>query len=116
MPGEWTLTEIEPAEVQVALSGAQQAFNALDPSRLVISFDMQEVQEGDSVFVIGESNLQLPQGLSLYNAEPDSVRVDVQRLVRRWVPVRVRTSGALPDSLALVTIQAVPDAFCSRYR
>ena len=88
-----TLAEIKPAEVQVALSGARQAFNSLDPSQLMISFDMQEVQEGDSVFVVSESNLQLPPGLSLYNAEPDSVRVKAQRLVRRWVPVRVRTSG-----------------------
>ncbi|MGI9174201.1 MAG: diadenylate cyclase [Rhodothermales bacterium] len=110
VPSEWTLAEIEPAEVQVALSGAQQAFNSLDPSRLAISFDMQEVQEGDSVFIVSESNLRLPKGLSFYNAEPDSVRVDVQRLVRRWVPVRVRTSGVLPDSLELVTIQAEPDS------
>ncbi|HEV2121373.1 MAG TPA: diadenylate cyclase [Chloroflexota bacterium] len=107
---EWALTEIEPAEVQVALTGTQQAFRSLDPSQLVMSFDMQGTQEGDSIFTVGESNLQLPAGLHLYNAEPDSVRVDMQRLVRRWVPVRVQTSGALPDSLELVVLQAEPDS------
>lgn len=110
VPDEWTLTEIEPLEVQVALLGTQQAFRSLDPSQLVMSFDVQGSPEGDSVFTVSESNLQLPEGISLYNAEPDSVRVDVQRLLRRWVPVRVQTSGALPDSLELVALQAEPDS------
>ena len=110
VPDDWALTEIEPVEVQVALSGAQQAFRSLDPAQLVMSFDMQEAEEGDSVFAVGESSLSLPEGLSLYNAEPDSVRVGVQRLLRRWVPVRVQTSGALPDSLELVALRAEPDS------
>ena len=110
VPDEWALTRIEPVEVQVALSGTQQAFRSLDPARLVMSFDMEAAEEGDSVFAVGESHLQLPEGLRLYSAEPDSVRAGVRRLQRRWVPVRVQTSGALPDSLELVALRAEPDS------
>lgn len=110
LPPTWSLVEPTPSEVRVTLTGSELAFQNLDPSTLAISLDLTGVEEGPNEFVIGDDDLELPSGLQLYQVEPSTVQIRAQPLQPVRVPVQVQTTGTVPPSLELVSLQPTPDS------
>lgn len=107
---EWALRDpVPPSEADVTLAGPDLAFESLDPSTLVISLNADEAREGLNEFVIRDDNLPLPANLRLYQVDPASVTLRLERVRAMNVPVEVITAGRLPDSLALAGVQPDPD-------
>lgn len=110
LPENWSFGDPSPPEVRVILSGSQAAFQLLDPSNLTVNFDLEDIREGENRFVIEDDDLQLPPDMDLYDAEPDAITVHAERLRRVQLPVRIQTTGSLPDSLELVAAAVAPDS------
>lgn len=106
----WQLLEpTPPSEARVTLTGSDLAFESLDPSSLVISLDVSQIDEGFNEFVIGEDDLPLPDDLYLYRVAPPTIQLRAQRVRPIEVRVEVRTTGAVPDSLELIDLRPEPD-------
>jgi uncharacterized protein (TIGR00159 family) len=103
----WLIEEPEPPRVSIGLSGAEHTFELAEPSELTVSFPFSDLEGGHNHLRVTADNLNLPSGLRLEEARPQTVRVDARRLRRARLPVRAQTSDTLPDSLRL---RADPDS------
>ena len=106
----WSLDSVSTHEAEVSLSGSERAFQLLEPSRLAVSFDVTSINAGRNELVITEDNLSLPSEVSLYEVDPRVVTVWIEELNTEKVPIQVRTTGQLADSLQLVGLASKPSA------
>lgn len=105
---QWALADPVPAEARITVAGSEQAFRQLNPASLVVSMDLARIEAGENELAVAEDNLKLPSGLSLYRVEPERLTVSARPEEALVLPIEVRTTGTLPDSLALVEIRTVP--------
>lgn len=110
LPQGWSVEGQVPSNAEVSLSGPEQVFRRLDTDELAVSIDMSQPHVGPDEIVIAESDLNLPAGIDLNRVDPQVIRVSLSRLQSLTVPVAVRTSGTLPDSLQLAGVKADPDS------
>ncbi len=101
-----TMQDSLPMQARVTLSGSEQAFRSLNPSELVVSFNLEEETLISDKLSITESNLNLSNDLRLYDVNPKTLKVKTLRQVRR--PVKVSTSGSLPDDLEISGLSSDP--------
>lgn len=102
---EWDLQSEVPTTARVTLAGSEQAFRLLDPASLVLSINMEDLQQGTNEIVLSADNLNPPQGISLYSIDPREIEVQAQRMKPVELPVQLQTRGQLPDGLEMDTIQ-----------
>lgn len=101
LPRGWSLKNDTALTALVTLSGSDQSFRRLDPTQLVVSFDLPQPREGTNELMVTREQLRLPSGLRLYDVNPRELRVDLSRQRAAQLPVRIRTVGPLPDTLDL---------------
>ena len=110
LPDEWTIEGEIPASAEVVLSGPERLFMRLNPADLVVSIDVSQPEEGRDEIVLTETELNLPEGIVLNSIEPQVLQIQMQRMASVRVPVTVRTSGGLPETLTLERVEAEPDS------
>jgi len=115
IPGDWVVEEPKPREVRVTLSGSVRAFARFD-QQLTLSLDATRLREGEEVFTVRPEMLSLPPGLSVNDIQPRRVVVVAHQTVAIRVPVRPRTSGALPPGVVLERFRVRPAAVMIRVR
>lgn len=95
-----------PMEARVTLLGSEQAFRSLDPSELVISFNLEEETPTSNELSITQNNLNLSNDLELYDVTPKKLKIKTVRQIQR--PVKIATLGNLPGSLEISELTADP--------
>ncbi|PAU93088.1 TIGR00159 family protein [Aliifodinibius salipaludis] len=98
-----------PMQAQVTLAGPEQAFRALDPSTLVITFDVNEENLNSGKFPITENVINIPNEFRLYDANPQSLEITAQEVEQLQIPVHIAMSDTLSDQLELLSISAKPE-------
>ncbi|MDR8390531.1 diadenylate cyclase CdaA [Aliifodinibius sp. S!AR15-10] len=102
------LQDSVPIEARVTLFGPEQAFELLNPSQLVISFNLDSQHLNSDSLVITENNLNLPSDLDLYNVTPRSLKITSSKLTQATVPIKVPRNGTLPSQYRLQSIRPEP--------
>lgn len=110
LPDDWIVEGDIPSTAEVVLSGPEQLFLRLNPAELTVSIDASEPDEGSDEIVLARSDLDLPAGINLNQIQPRVLHVRMRRLEAVRLPVLVRTSGSLPESLVLISLRADPDS------
>ena len=116
LPAGWALEGVKTPEAMVTLTGSQREFNLLNPSNLVISFDLSKMPEGINRLNLTEDELRHPVNLQVYRIEPSGVTVEMHKTSVISVPVEVRTKGKLPAGVRLVSLKALPSTVRVRVR
>lgn len=102
------LQDSVPIQARVTLYGPEQAFQLLNPSELVISFNLDSNSLTSDSLVITENNIDLPSDLNLYNVTPRSLKVTKSKFTSANIPIRVPTEGKVPPGFSLQSISTVP--------
>lgn len=97
-----------PSQAQITLSGTEKSFRLLNSASLVMTLDLQDVQEGENTYVLNEQNLNLPDGINMTQVDPRSLNLEVNRIQPYLLPVKVPTRGRLSDSLQLSNFTWTP--------
>lgn len=79
LPSSLTVTEIDPVQVDVSLSGPQRAFYFLSKKKIKVFVKLWNLREGTWQARISKSDLSLPKNLVVENIEPPAIRVVVHR-------------------------------------
>ncbi len=95
-------------EARLTLAGPEQAFRTLDPSALVISFDLGSNDFNNNEMEISEENINLPIDLSLFEASPSELQIKTRSFANKELPVKIPTIGRLREGLQLVSVTPVP--------
>lgn len=98
-----TLGPPEPMEVDVRFSGPVGELSRLRWGGTTIVVPVADGGDGDAVVALREAFLPLQgyQGIHVEDFSPALVRVHLDRVATRTLPVRARSFGELPRSLAL---------------
>ncbi|HEX6981233.1 MAG TPA: diadenylate cyclase [Balneolaceae bacterium] len=102
------LQDSVPSEARITLSGSEQAFRSLDPSQLVVSFDMAEQDTSSDELLITQNNLNLPADLNLYEVNPRALELEAREFEEVQIPVKVSTRGILPNQMEIVSLTPSP--------
>lgn len=95
-----------PMKARVTLSGSEQAFRSLDPNELTVSLDLNEEDLNSNELTITQDNLNLSNGLRLYDVTPKSLQIKKEGIKRMQLPVKISMNGNLPDQLELKSVNA----------
>ena len=108
------LQDSVPIQARVTLSGPEQAFQLLDPSQLVISFNLASERLPSDSLVISEEQINIPSDLDLYDVSPKSLKIIT--IERRKVPVKIPTEGKLSSRFKLNSITPDPSEISLDFR
>lgn len=104
----------EPENVTVTVEGPRGGLVELSGQSFRIGLPVDRVNDTVESHVVSLPwvQQQIPPALriTVLDVRPDTITLRYQRLARRMIPVRVRTRGSLPDSLALSTVSTNPTA------
>ncbi|HVN88087.1 MAG TPA: CdaR family protein [Candidatus Binatia bacterium] len=95
--------------VDLRVSGPRTLLSRIDSKRLMIPLDLSGLHPGPAVFRITADSLNLPRGVKVARITPAQITIDLERIVRRTVPVRLQLAGKLPPGLHVVDTRVSPE-------
>lgn len=95
---------------RVFLRGPRDVLDTLRLSDLTAFADLQQVEPGVRVVTLQVDQSRLPASLLARVVEPRSIRVTVERIVEREVPVRPRFDGEPPAGYEVLSRNIKPSA------
>jgi len=96
--------------IDLRASGPRTLLNRIDRSKLVIPLDLTGVRAGPAVFGISTESLNLPRGVKIVRVTPSQVTLDLAKVERRTVPVRLDLRAETADGLKVTTTKISPQA------
>ncbi|WP_240731955.1 YbbR-like domain-containing protein [Geobacter sp. FeAm09] len=108
IPQDLVLLRSSPEEVEVQV----KSFSSLTPTPakldIAADIDLSGAREGQAVVRIRNSDFKLPSGMVVGSVTPSSIRIVMEKKVRKTVPVRVNLRGRLPRGLGVYQVVASP--------
>jgi YbbR domain-containing protein len=92
--------------VDVRVSGPRTLLSRLSSKK--ITLDLSGVRSGPSSFRVNTELLNLPRGVKLLRITPSVISLDIARMVKRIVPVRVEIIGKPPFGYSAGEIDVSP--------
>lgn len=95
-----------PEFVDVRVSGPRTLLGQLNGKR--IALDLAGVRPGPSSFRVNAELLNLPRGVKLLRVTPSVISLDIARMIKRVVPVRVDLIGQPPFGYETGEVEVSP--------
>lgn len=92
--------------VDVRVSGPRTLLSRLSSKK--ISLDLTGVRSGPSSFRVTTELLNLPRGVKLLRVTPSVISLDIARMVKRIIPVRVEVVGKPPFGYVTGEVEVSP--------
>ena len=100
-----------PATATVSLRGPESRVRRLDPRSMVLRADLTDATPGPRSVPLSSDNLQgLPADLEVADVEPSRLRLEIDRRLRKSVPVAPSVAGAPPAGYAFYGARVEPGA------
>jgi hypothetical protein len=111
LPGDLTLAAEAPTSVTLRLRAPETSMRRMDPLGLGVRVLVERGISGQRDITITEDNVTgVPRGVELDFITPNRLRLDVEQLIRRLIPVEATFAGEPPDGYAFYAAQVVPDS------
>lgn len=95
--------------VDLRVSGPRTLLSRIDREKLSMILDLEGVRAGPAVFRVVTDALNLPRGVKVVRLTPAEVTLELARVIRRKVPVRVSLSGKPPGDLRVTDVKVAPE-------
>ncbi len=99
----------KPTAVRIKVSGNAADLNLIKPNELKVAIDFSSSKPGKRIITVTKSNITLPAGVHLIDAEPSVFEIDLQSFTEKKVAVKPQIIGALPEGLEIYSIEVVPN-------
>lgn len=109
IPAAMMITSPRVDFVDLRVSGPRTLLSRIDRKRLLIPLDLAGLRPGPAVFRITADALNLPRGVKVVRITPAQVTLDIERIVRRTLPVHLQLSGRVPAGLRVVESRVSPE-------
>lgn len=86
-------TNIE--KVNITLSGRVSVLKDVKESDVKVFFDVSGAKEGENIFNISKSNIEIPRGVQIDDIRPSSVNIDVDRIIQKKLKTEVKLDRLL---------------------
>ncbi len=109
VPNNLTITKYDTQLARVTLRGPRDVLDPIRASDLSLVAEMSGIEQGIRVIQLKLDRISLPNSVEEISIEPRSIRVTVERVVEKEVPVRPRFEGEPAPGYEIVRLEVVPD-------
>lgn len=104
-----TVSKFETLTARVYLEGPRDVLDALRAGQVTVTADMSNVEPGVRVIPLRVEPNRVPPNVRVKDIEPRSIRVTVERVIEKEVPVVPRFEGQPAPGYGVVDWQIVPE-------
>ncbi|MBI5039567.1 MAG: hypothetical protein HZC13_07435 [Nitrospirae bacterium] len=91
-PNMMTVGKIEE-RIGVRLKGGQGVIRDINPDKLSVSLDLSNASEGVRFYNLDPDNINVPSNIDVVRIEPRTIKIDMVKLKRKDVDVKVTLTG-----------------------
>ncbi|HEX2965590.1 MAG TPA: CdaR family protein [Syntrophorhabdaceae bacterium] len=89
------IMRLDSTTVDITLTGRVSVLKDVKVNDIRVSLDLANVQEGENIFNISKSNVQIPRGVQIDDIRPSSIKIDIDAIVEKKLKTVVRLSERL---------------------
>ncbi|WP_166830812.1 diadenylate cyclase [Thalassoroseus pseudoceratinae] len=111
IPEGWAVDNVFPNEVRLVVTGTERAFRDVRRSDFTVSIDLADPQPTGlrhRTFPITPERVRLPLGMTLSEADPSTVQLELYRISKVRAPIGVRHEGQRDDGWELADVRINP--------
>ena len=113
IPPQLEITGDTTNMVQVRLRGSSNVIRDISPRDVSTTIDLSKMKSGEKIIPLSPQNVQAPFGAEVVRVNPSSVRFDLERTLRKTVPVVATIQGQPTDGFELGSVMVNPN--CSAH-
>jgi len=108
LPAGMVIVNNPPKEVKIEVTGPRTLLSLLDPERLTLKIDMRSIAAGQSEFKIYPAMFNVGRNTAVTSISPDSLWLDIDRLVTRDVPVHLAVEDKVATGYTITSVDINP--------
>ncbi|MFN7972197.1 MAG: CdaR family protein [Acidobacteriota bacterium] len=108
LPEALTFAEEAPSSVRVRLRAPRAIIDRINPGDVDAKVDMSGAKLGGNFVPLTASDVRVPFGAEVVAISPASLRLTIERKVRKSVPVLPDVRGQVPDGYELKGVSVTP--------
>jgi YbbR domain-containing protein len=108
MPEYLEIVGEAPTTVDVRLLGSSELLGRLDPGDVVAILDLRSARTGSRLFHIRPDEVRVPYGVSVQQVTPATIPLELERSIRRQIPVQPSIEGEPAPGFVAGTITTEP--------
>ena len=107
LPPDLVVVGQQVDSVDVRVAGPRTLLGIFNQKKILL--DLNGMRPGPSSFRIGRDKLSLPRGIELVRVSPSQINLEIARIQRRLLPIRLDALGEPPAGYKLGEIEVVPN-------
>ena len=86
----YVIMKMDMAKVDITLTGRVSVLKDIKENDVRVSLSALNMQEGENVFSITKSNVQIPRGVQIGDIRPSSIKIDIDRIIEKKLKTTVK--------------------------
>jgi hypothetical protein len=103
-----TVSKADTTAARVYVDGPRDVLDSLRTGQLTVTADMTTVEPGVRVIPLAIESNRLPPNIKVKEIDPPRIRVTVERVIEKEVPIIPRFEGELPPGYQVIDWQITP--------
>jgi YbbR domain-containing protein len=108
LPQGMVIVNHPATSVKVEVTGPRSLLSLLDPERLTLKIDLRSIATGPSDFKIYPSMFNVGRNTAVTSISPDSLSLDIDRMVTRDVPVHLAVENRVAPGYTISSVDIAP--------
>ncbi|MCJ7600253.1 MAG: CdaR family protein [Desulfobulbaceae bacterium] len=108
LPANLTISNQFKNELELTVNGPRGLMRNLAVQRISRPIDLSRAEPGTRVFQNTIDSISLPRGVRLLRVKPTDIILQLDKLVKKNIPILYVTTGSLPDGFELISITLDP--------
>jgi YbbR domain-containing protein len=113
MPADLGISSSSAKTVTLTIRGQERFMKRLNASDIRVFVDLTRARHGESIFNIGENDVKLPFAMTVVSISPSSVKVRLEEMISRTVPVQPHLLGT-PEKGLVASVSVEPKSVVIR--
>ncbi|MCK4739491.1 MAG: YbbR-like domain-containing protein [Deltaproteobacteria bacterium] len=110
IPEEMVMVGEAPKDIEVRISGPVVFIDALSPLDIIASIDLSTARSGNNTYRIEAEDIKTPRGIEVIKVRPSAVEIKMEGLIRKELPVKVKTKGEPLKGFEVKNVIIIPSA------
>ena len=107
IPAELGIVSTSANTVILTVRGQERVVKNLNAPEVRVIIDMSKAKQGEGMYHINKDDVKLPYAVAVTNVAPASVKVKLEEMLTKTVPVQVRLTG-VPEKGAVASVVVEP--------
>jgi len=98
-----------PNIIKLTLTGPRVILRSINKNDIDLFLKVKDQEPGTYLYDITEKNISLPPGIKIVKIEPSRIKIKLDKIVSKLLPIQVDWSGKLPKDILITDVKIVPD-------